>query len=47
MQRNTNATLETKIRKGFIGQKKLMTKKEKKKRMSSNPNTVSGKYGSK
>ena len=47
MQKDMKATSETKIRKGFIGQKKLMTKKEEKKRMSSNPNTVSGKYGSK
>jgi hypothetical protein len=47
MQKYMNATSETKIRKGFTGQKKLMTKKEKKKRISSKPNTVSGKYGSK
>jgi len=48
MQKDMNATSETKIRKGFTGiQKKLRTKKEEKKSMSSNPNTVSGKYGSK
>jgi len=48
MQKDMNATSETKIRKGFTGEKKKsMTKKEEKKRMSSSPNTVSGKYGSK